>query len=745
MELPPLPCNATAMHKLACPKYITIKDVITWGKCEISPGIPTEDDIYQHPSLLPESANEIDQSLHIQNMQKLNNLLNGADLLEPRNVIVDEPTQISRRPQLPPRQHRIVHSIDIVDDQEMSTFAQRGVGIVEEEPLGIALEMDDVVRGLRVPTPTTTLEQFVKCLLHLPSEDGKRTLVLSPIQQLRACFIWVSENIRWERMRTLSKLVLLGDETTEELVDDTRIRAIKVMHSRIAQTSDDFVCLLMEFCRLLGYTLGKDMHRVTGYWRSLWDFVRLDCVPENLQPNHSWLMVKVAGEWRMLDPALASPSHAVNGVRQRPMDTTQPMERMVSVGSVVPIKIEGALRPAQPSLKSVKLPAREPCDLFFFLLRPTRAICTHFPTDYTLQFVEPAIDLHRFWEMPYIRPGFFEMCLDLMGKRTKDLKVSNDETLTFSLRANDPDVLVTAEFQLFEGRMGALDQAKERMRIDAFKSVMDGTPPRTVLVQSRFDESGWKVMDVNLRLVGGLTGALPLQYGVLKLFAGMRGEFDQTSLGDMQLACAFRIEHLSSHPVSLATLKKSQPPPWEFVQLFPLAIPAGKSDLYVLEPLGKTLRVGAMHTFRVVPCWKNVKQHYQSEALEMGKSRLLKDLISTSFEALPRYAIGASTDLNRQVYLLTPKKKKHLLIWNHQTGFYELTFQIKNHGMHILALKIAKSDLVPEDEGDSDSGTDTDEEDAAGGIKRTGSAGSLLSLVKGSRNRKVAFAAYQAV
>ena len=229
-----------------------------------------------------------------------------------------------------------------------------------------------------------------------------------------------------------------------------------------------------------------------------------------------------------------------------------------------------------------------------------------------------------------------------------------------------PDVILKAECIIDSPLICTLklQEVKQKMRMDALKPLVEDVPPRNVLVQARFDDLGWKIFHIKIRLVGGPTGIKPEQEGVLKIFAGMRNDYDPTTLDKIPLACAFKIVHHTSKPVSMDSIRHL-PPALEYLKTFPLALPPTKSDLFIVEPLNHTLRVGNTHTFRVVPCWKEVKKQYQHDNLEIGKTKV-SDVISTSFGTLPRYKIGASGDLNRQIYLVTPKKKKHLLIWNHQ-------------------------------------------------------------------------------
>jgi hypothetical protein len=284
---------------------------------------------------------------------------------------------------------------------------------------------------------TTTVPALVQSFLCRPYR--------SDIQRLRAIFTWVSERIGWEE----------DFELAENGYVDTR-RVI----SQHRGCSQEIAYLVAEMCG----AVGLHAEIVRGYLKTPGELIEYD---NAARPNHWWNAVIVDGEWRMMDTALANPTHA-----KRKLYST--------VGSAA-------------------------SDTWYFLTRPTELCYTHVPLLPEQQHIVPPVPIEILMALPPTTPVYFQHGLSMADYCTSMLHLENLEMAQIQVVVPE-DVECVAETE-----------------VTAFARDMDGDffESGDVMKKPALAQAEW----VNAQKRFTIKALLPGDegQGVLKIYAGKRG------------------------------------------------------------------------------------------------------------------------------------------------------------------------------------------------------------------------------
>lgn len=272
------------------------------------------------------------------------------------------------------------------------------------EELYSTLQGDEDSDGLPVHQPFqlsnpsfSQVDKATRFITSLPSSITAATLASgyvcrpyrSPVQRLRAIFIWCAERINWEE-----------DHEVDRYNYGRSIDTRKIIQTKRA-SSEEISALVVEMCT----AIGVHAEMVQGYLKSPGEDLDLDALS---RPNHFWNAVLVDGEWRMLDASLASP--------------TNPRRLLYS---------------------SVSTSIAE---AWYFLARPCEICWTHVPLDETQQHMVPSISPDVLLSLPGACPPFFRQGLAMHAYDTSAIRMDGLEmcTITVSVPA---DVEIVAEVE----------------------------------------------------------------------------------------------------------------------------------------------------------------------------------------------------------------------------------------------------------------------------------------------------------
>jgi hypothetical protein len=207
----------------------------------------------------------------------------------------------------------------------------------------------------------------------------------SPVQRLRAIFVWCAERISWE-----------DDGFDDGFQVDTR-RVIQIKRG----SSREVAALVAEMCN----AIGVPAEIVVGYLKTPGEDMDLDAVS---RPNHSWNAVLVDNEWRMLDASIASPTNP---------------------------------KRAQYSGVSNSI-----AEAWYFLARPSEMCWTHVPADEQQQRIVPPVSPDTLLALPGTTPVFFRLGLSMHAYDTSIVRLEELEVCTISINAPS-DVEIVAEVE----------------------------------------------------------------------------------------------------------------------------------------------------------------------------------------------------------------------------------------------------------------------------------------------------------
>ncbi|KAJ2884099.1 hypothetical protein H4R27_002323 [Coemansia aciculifera] len=210
----------------------------------------------------------------------------------------------------------------------------------------------------------------------------------TPIEQVRAVFIWIASNIQY-------------DPSPAESNDDfEQQEAPNAVLQRRRSRGPGFAYL---FDAMMG-ALDIESHAVRGYLRQPLDTYQGAVMPA---ANHVWNAVCLDGEYRLVDTACAAKSHPLN--------------------------------------------AESKTDSWFFMASPKDTLFTHFPVSASNQFVDPVVPLSVFWMLPYVRPTYFQAKVKLLNlPHVPRLELRDDQVTPLVLCVRDSTLSVFAEVELHD-------------------------------------------------------------------------------------------------------------------------------------------------------------------------------------------------------------------------------------------------------------------------------------------------------
>ena len=207
----------------------------------------------------------------------------------------------------------------------------------------------------------------------------------SPVQRLRAIFIWCAERITWE-----------DDAFDDGFHVDTR-RVIQTKRG----SSREVAALVAEMCA----SIGVPAEVVHGYLKTPGEDLDLDAVA---RPNHCWNAILVDSEWRMLDASIASPTN-----------------------------------PKRSHFSGV---SNSIAEAWYFLARPSEMCWTHVPADEHQQRMVPPVSPDTLLALPGTSPIFFRLGLSMHAYDTSMLRLEELEVCTISINVPS-DVEIVAEVE----------------------------------------------------------------------------------------------------------------------------------------------------------------------------------------------------------------------------------------------------------------------------------------------------------
>ncbi|GJJ78170.1 hypothetical protein EMPS_10529 [Entomortierella parvispora] len=334
-----------------------------------------------------------------------------------------------------------LHQCQVIKDPGVVATSGASITSLDIGPNMFA-QVDKVARNVNQRSPHMTPQLLSQKYLTRPYSK-------SPLSKLRVLFVWVSENIRLEGgpVRDVSggryKLGPAGDHMSalsaaavaaglgspnmhrssgtgssilaptmastavgspiqysdpafttgmEEfargfLQDDAPELAQEVLTTRTSKTGEGFANLFAEMALAAGI---EDIGVVKGFIKGPMDVFSKEIAPA----NHAWNVVRIDGQYRFIDCCLASPFHPAHYPN----------------------------RPQQAAS-------------FYFLTSPMDLVMSHFPTFLTYQYVTPSIPPQIFLKMPFVRPAFFELGMNLVDfKRRSRLDIKDDENVEIVIR-----------------------------------------------------------------------------------------------------------------------------------------------------------------------------------------------------------------------------------------------------------------------------------------------------------------------
>jgi len=363
--------------------------------------------------------------------------LNGATAPPMENSTADNPVQ-DMDPFI------VLQQCQVIKDPGVATTTGASMNSLDFGPNMFA-QVDKVARNVNQRSPHMTPQLLSQKYLTRPYSKA-------PLSKLRVLFVWVSENIRLEggpgrdvsggryklgpasdHMSALSAAAVaaglgspnmhrtsgIGNASSSILAptiasttvgspiqysdpafttgmeefargflqEDAPELAQEVLTTRTSKTGEGFANLFAEMALAAGI---EDIGVVKGFIKGPMDVFSKEVPPA----NHAWNVVRIEGQYRFIDCCLASPFHPAHYPN----------------------------RPQQAAS-------------FYFLTSPMDLVMSHFPTFLTYQYIMPSIPPQIFLKMPFVRPAFFELGLNLVDfKRRSRLDIKDDENVEIVIR-----------------------------------------------------------------------------------------------------------------------------------------------------------------------------------------------------------------------------------------------------------------------------------------------------------------------
>ncbi|KAF3927181.1 hypothetical protein ABW20_dc0103408 [Dactylellina cionopaga] len=374
----------------------------------------------------------------------------------------------------------------------MDQITVRPMDFLEEE-----CEGDEALDGGIVEQPAdftsvnmTQVDKAARFIGSLPSGTTPAILAnahicrphRSDVQRLRAMFTWVAEKLSWERPTGL------GVDSPSDIIDYNK-DCRRVIQS-LKATTEEVAITFMQMCHSVN--IGCEIIR--GYLKVPGEGAEtVDAVP---RPNHFWNAVVIDNEWRIIDCALASPTHPKRG-----------------------------LYSSAPNNMA---------DSHYFLMRPMHACYTHIPMIPEHQHLVPPIPHAVLMALPCASAGFFKNNIQLVNFDTSLLRVEDLEIVQIDFQI-PMDVECLAEV---EAKGFAVDQDG-----DIFES--GDTVKKGALAQV-----AWEGPLGNIQKTYRVKAVLPGDegHGILKIYAGPRGLMHSIKDNPHALAFSLPIFHTGTNP-----------------------------------------------------------------------------------------------------------------------------------------------------------------------------------------------------
>ncbi|KAI1005407.1 hypothetical protein K3495_g2812 [Podosphaera aphanis] len=355
----------------------------------------------------------------------------------------------------------------------------------------------------------------------------------SDVQRLRAIFIWISEKIAWE-------------EDFEGHVDSRRVIQSK------KGCAQEVAILVKEMCAAVGI----HAEIVNGYLKTPGEIPDWSTFP---RANHWWNCILVDGEWRIMDCALAAPTH-----------------------------------PRRSLYSSAHSHVAES---WWFLARPTKICWTHIPDQPRQQHICPPAPHEILLALPCACPPFFKNDIEMVDYDTSLVRIEDLELahIKFTVPA---DIECVAEVEA-----KAFDRDGDGDLIESCEVVK-----KRALAQAEWI-GGQKQYTVKALLPNDEG------HGVLKIYAGKRGLMHSIKDIPHPLAFALPIIHTGDNPpyeglmhsikdiphplaFALPIIHTGDNPPYEFLTRHPTPH-AQRYDLYVAQPQCHRLALNNTFIFAV--------------------------------------------------------------------------------------------------------------------------------------------------
>ncbi|RKP27050.1 hypothetical protein SYNPS1DRAFT_27282 [Syncephalis pseudoplumigaleata] len=288
-------------------------------------------------------------------------------------------------------------------------------------------------------TDLGAVDRYVRNIQHMSHSITPEVLTMkflarpfrTDLQRVRAIFIWMTDNIRYRQMAGDGEAgggrrPRAGISATEDPMPSVQpeLETAETTLKDRCCSRDGFALLFHKMASTAGIHSGI----VRGYLKQPKDELDSNRLPP---PNHSWNVVRIDGEYRFVDIALAVASHPWNN----PKDGTQ---------------------------------------YHYFLTPPNELAYTHYPADPSYQYLQPPISPALFRALPFVRGAYFDHDVDLFRFTHNQIELRDQESAQVAFGVAD-NVRCFAEVEL----VGT--QAKTRALTQCF--VRDGRRFARVLVR----------------------------------------------------------------------------------------------------------------------------------------------------------------------------------------------------------------------------------------------------------------------
>ncbi|KAJ1651543.1 hypothetical protein IWQ61_007919 [Dispira simplex] len=242
-------------------------------------------------------------------------------------------------------------------------------------------KVDKYSRNVRYHSTNLTPDILSKKYLTRPFQTN--------LEKLRAIFIWIVVNISWDR--SLAPVGTRG--VNQSMGGNVDPESADVVLQRRRCRLDGFASLF----RAMAAAIGVDAPLISGYVRGPLDAYEGNYLPES---NQSWNVLRLdSGEYRFIDCGSASLAFFKSN-----------------------LDFEGTDR------STIRI------DDFYFLTHPSQLVYTHYPANMGHQFLQPPVPLSSFWQLPYIRSGYFRQRVKIQNFTGARVELHDDGVLMLILR-----------------------------------------------------------------------------------------------------------------------------------------------------------------------------------------------------------------------------------------------------------------------------------------------------------------------